>query len=109
MYILSWKRWAHQQTNVNLNNKFVVLDVSDAQKDFLPVAMFLALDYVWDKCKENRNVNKCVFIDETWRLVCSDAPIEAANFVVEIFRTMEFCAKNGRYRTMKQWSRMSNT
>ena len=36
------------QTNVNLNNKFVVLDVSDAQKDFLPVAMFLALDYVWD-------------------------------------------------------------
>lgn len=76
------------QTNVNLNNKFVVLDVSDAQKDFLPVAMFLALDYVWDKCKENRNVNKCVFIDETWRLVCSDAPIEAANFVVEIFRTI---------------------
>ena len=58
------------------------------RKDFLPVAMFLALDYVWDKCKENRNVNKCVFIDETWRLVCSDAPIEAANFVVEIFRTI---------------------
>ncbi len=23
--------------------------------------------------------------------------------------SMGFCAKNGRYRTMKQWSRMSNT
>ena len=76
------------QTNVNLDNKFVVLDVSALTQELLPIGMFIALDYVWDKCKEDLNARKCVFIDETWKLVCSDAPIEAAKFVVEVFRTI---------------------
>ena len=31
------------------------------------------------------------------------------NYGLRSNEDMGFCAKNGRYRTMKQWSRMSNT
>ena len=37
----------NQQTNVDLGNKYVVLDISELTGDLLPVGMFVALDYVW--------------------------------------------------------------
>ena len=42
----------NQQTNVRLDNKYIVLDISELTGDLLTVGMFLALDYVWDKAKE---------------------------------------------------------
>lgn len=39
----------NQQTNVNLDNKYTVLDISELSGDLLTVGMFVALDYVWDK------------------------------------------------------------
>jgi hypothetical protein len=39
-----------QKTNVDLENKYIVLDISEMSKDLLPLGMFLALDYCWDKC-----------------------------------------------------------
>ncbi|EKC49838.1 hypothetical protein LEA_18195, partial [human gut metagenome] len=35
----------------------------------LTVGMFLALDYVWDKAKEDRTMEKAIFIDEVWQLI----------------------------------------
>lgn len=46
----------NQQTNVNLDNKYTVLDISELTGDLLTVGMFVALDYVWDKAKEDRTV-----------------------------------------------------
>ena len=43
----------NQQTNVNLDNKFTVLDISELSGDLLPIGMFVALDFVWDKAKAN--------------------------------------------------------
>ena len=59
----------NQQTNVNLDNKYTVLDISELTGDLLTVGMFVALDYVWDKAKEDRTVEKAIFIDETWQLI----------------------------------------
>lgn len=59
----------NQQTNVNLDNKYTVLDISELTGDLLTVGMFVALDYVWDKAKEDRTVEKSIFIDETWQLI----------------------------------------
>lgn len=74
----------NQRTNVNLDNKYTVLDISELSGDLLTVGMFVALDYVWDKAKQNRTVEKTIFIDECWALIGGSANRLAANFVLEI-------------------------
>lgn len=76
----------NQQTNVNLDNKYTVLDISELTGDLLTVGMFVALDYVWDKAKEDRTVEKAIFIDETWQLIGTSSNRLAAEFVLEIFK-----------------------
>lgn len=74
----------NQRTNVNLDNKYTVLDISELSGDLLTAGMFVALDYVWDKTKQNRTVEKTIFIDECWALIGGSANRLAANFVLEI-------------------------
>lgn len=59
----------NQKTNVELENKYIVLDISELSGDLLTVGMFTALDFVWDKAKENRTQEKAIFIDECWQLI----------------------------------------
>ncbi len=51
----------NQETNVNLDNKYIVLDISELTGDLLPVGMFVVLDYVWSKVKADRTVEKRYF------------------------------------------------
>ncbi len=76
----------NQKTNVNLDNKYTVLDISELSGDLLTAGMFVALDYVWDKAKQNRTVEKAIFIDECWQLIGSTGNRIAAEFVLEIFK-----------------------
>ncbi|MCL2105675.1 MAG: ATP-binding protein [Oscillospiraceae bacterium] len=76
----------NQQTNVDLENKYVVLDISELTGDLLTVGMFVALDFVWDKAKKNRTEEKAIFIDETWQLIGAGSNRLAAEFVLEIFK-----------------------
>ena len=48
--------------------------------------MFVALDFIYDKVKEDRTKKKAVFIDETWKLIGAHSNPLAANFVLEIFK-----------------------
>lgn len=75
-------------TNVNLNNQYVVLDVSSLTDELMPMGMFICLDYVLDKAKENRASHKAIIIDEVWHLVGPFASQEAAKFVITIFKTI---------------------
>ncbi|MCI9166472.1 MAG: PrgI family protein [Oscillospiraceae bacterium] len=76
----------NQQTNVALDNKYTVLDISELTGDLLTVGMFVALDFVWDKAKEDRTVEKAIFIDECWQLIGASSNRLAAEFVLEIFK-----------------------
>jgi len=76
----------NQQTNVNLDNKYIVLDISELQGSLLTVGMFVALDYVWDKAKEDRTKEKAIFVDETWKLIGAASNRLAAEFVLEVFK-----------------------
>jgi type IV secretory pathway VirB4 component len=76
----------NQQTNVSLENKYIVLDISELTGDLLTVGMFVALDFVWDKAKENRTQEKAIFIDECWQLIGGSSNRLAADFVLEIFK-----------------------
>ena len=74
----------NQQTNVNLNNKYTVLDISELTGDLLPVGMYVALEFVWDKAKEDRTAEKAIFLDELWNLISKNKL--AAEFVLEVFK-----------------------
>ena len=83
----------NQHTNVQLDNLYTVLDISELTGELLPVGMFVALDYVWDKAKEDRTKEKAIFIDEAWELIGDDdtsnpnnAKALAGEWVQEIFK-----------------------
>lgn len=76
------------QTNVNLDNKYIVLDVSSLTKEMQSVGMFIVLDYVWDKVKEDRTAKKAIFLDELWTLIGAKSSVQAAEFVLDIFKTI---------------------
>ena len=76
----------NRQTNVDLSNKYIVLDISELKGKLLPVGMMIALDYVWDQVKADRTKRKMVFIDEIWKLIGGAANKQAAEFCLEIFK-----------------------
>ncbi|MBR0278239.1 MAG: ATP-binding protein [Clostridia bacterium] len=76
----------NQQTNVNLDNKYTVIDISELSGDLLTVGMFVGLDYIWDKAKEDRTKEKAIFLDELWQLIGASSNKLAAEFVLEIFK-----------------------
>ena len=80
----------NQQTNVDLTNKYTVLDISEltGSSDLLTVGMFVALDFVWDKAKENRTAEKAIFVDECWQLIGASSNRQAAESVLELAKTI---------------------
>ena len=78
----------NQQTNVDLSNKYIVLDLSELKGKLLPVGMFIALDYVWDQIKSDRTKRKAIFIDEIWQLIGASSNRMAAEFCLEIFKVI---------------------
>ena len=76
------------QTNVDLNSKYIVLDISEMSAELLPMGMFLVLDFVWDEVKRNHADKKVVILDELWHLIGASSTGLAANYVIEIFKTI---------------------
>ena len=81
----------NQQTNVELNNDYNVLDISRMTGTMQTIVLFAALEYVWDRAKEDRTEEKAVFIDECWQLLSatsSEGSRMAGDFILEIFKTI---------------------
>lgn len=81
-YVTGSVKSFNMQTNVNLDNQFVVIDVSDLSDELLPIGMYIALDFANDKAKEDRTKKKAIIIDEAWKLQMAE------NYVVELFKTI---------------------
>lgn len=75
-------------TNVDLDNKYIVLDISEMNEHLKALGMFIALDFVWDKAKESRIQKKVIFLDELWTLIGSSGNRLAADYVLEIFKVI---------------------
>lgn len=73
----------NQQTNVNLDNKYVVIDISELSGDLLTVGMFVGFDYMWDKAKEDRTQRKQIFVDEVWQIIGASSNPLAADYIFE--------------------------
>ena len=78
----------NQPTNVDLSNKYTVIDLSELKGKLLPVGMMIALDYVWDNVKSDRTKKKAIMIDELWQLIGAGSNRMAAEFCLEIFKVI---------------------
>lgn len=78
----------NRPTNVDLSNKYTVLDLSELKGKLLPVGMMIALDYVWDNVKSDRTKKKAIMIDEIWQLIGAGSNRLAAEFCLEIFKVI---------------------
>ncbi len=57
-----------QQTNVNLDNDFVVFSLRDLSDELRPVSMYLMLDFIWTRVKKELR-RRIFIIDEAWLLM----------------------------------------
>ena len=80
----------NKQTNVRLDNKYTVLDISSLTGDLLTVGMFVALDFVWDRAKADRTEEKAILLTSAGSFFPAPAPRAPAGwrFRLEIFKTI---------------------
>jgi conjugal transfer ATP-binding protein TraC len=57
-----------QRTNVNLENNFTVFSIRNLEDVLRPIAMFMILDYIWTKIKNNLK-KRLLLLDEAWTLM----------------------------------------
>ena len=72
---------------MDLDNQFVVIDTSEIGKDLLAAGTFTATDFCTEKCKESRVKKKALILDELWALIGASSNPQAAEFVLECFKT----------------------
>lgn len=76
----------NNRTNVDLSNKYIVFDLSGLQGRLLPAGMYVALDFIVNRIREDVTERKMVFIDEGWQLIGSGANEKAAEYVKWLFK-----------------------
>ncbi len=57
-----------QQSNIDINNPLVVFNVRDLEDELRPVAMYIVLNYIWNKTKADRK-RRILVVDEAWQLM----------------------------------------
>lgn len=69
-----------QQSNVDINNSMTVFNIRDLEDELRPVAMYIVLNYIWNKTKTDQK-KRILIIDEAWQLMKYD---DSANFMFSI-------------------------
>ena len=57
-----------QQSNINIDNQMVVFNIRDLEDELRPVAMYIVLNYIWNKTKSDQK-RRMLIIDEAWQLM----------------------------------------
>lgn len=57
-----------QQSNIDINNSMVVFNVRDLEDELRPVAMYIVLNYIWNKTKGDQK-KRLLVVDEAWQLM----------------------------------------
>lgn len=69
-----------QQSNININNPMVVFNIRDLEDELRPVAMYIVLNYIWNKTKSDRK-KRILIVDEAWQLMKYE---DSANFLFSL-------------------------
>ena len=68
------------QSNVSLDNNFVVFNIRDLEDELRPVAMYIVLNYIWNTVKSD-NRERYLIVDEAWQLMQYE---DSANFLFSV-------------------------
>ncbi len=69
-----------QQSNTNIDNPLVVFNVRDLEDELRPVAMYIVLNYIWNKTKSDQK-KRLLIVDEAWQLMKYE---DSANFMFSL-------------------------
>ncbi|MCA9337401.1 DUF87 domain-containing protein [Candidatus Saccharibacteria bacterium] len=69
-----------QQSNIDINNQMVVFNIRDLEDELRPVAMYIVLNYIWNKTKSDQK-KRILIIDEAWQLMKYE---DSANFMFSL-------------------------
>jgi type IV secretory pathway VirB4 component len=69
-----------QQSNVAIDNAMVVFNIRDLEDELRPVAMYIVLNFIWNKTKADRK-RRLLIIDEAWQLMRYE---DSANFMFSL-------------------------
>lgn len=69
-----------QQSNIDINNPFVVFNIRDLEDELRPVAMYIVLNFIWNKTKADQK-RRMLIIDEAWQLMKYE---DSANFMFSL-------------------------
>jgi type IV secretory pathway VirB4 component len=69
-----------QQSNIDINNPMVVFNVRDLEDELRPVAMYIVLNFIWNKTKTDKK-QRMLIVDEAWQLMKYE---DSANFLFSL-------------------------
>lgn len=69
-----------QQSNTDINNPLVVFNIRDLEDELRPVAMYIVLNYIWNKTKSDQK-RRMLIVDEAWQLMKYE---DSANFMFSL-------------------------
>ena len=69
-----------QQSNIDINNPLVVFNLRDLEDELRPVAMYIVLNYIWNKTKTDQR-KRILIVDEAWQLMKYE---DSANFLFSL-------------------------
>jgi conjugal transfer ATP-binding protein TraC len=69
-----------QQSNIDINNPLVVFNIRDLEDELRPVAMYIVLNYIWNKTKTDQK-KRLLVVDEAWQLMKYE---DSANFLFSL-------------------------
>jgi type IV secretory pathway VirB4 component len=69
-----------QLSNVDMNGNFVVFNIRDLEDELRPVAMYIVLNFIWNKVKISRQ-KRLLVVDEAWIMMRYP---DSANFMFSL-------------------------
>lgn len=69
-----------QQSNIDINNPMVVFNLRDLEDELRPVAMYIVLNFIWNKTKSDQR-RRILVVDEAWQLMKYE---DSANFLFSL-------------------------
>jgi len=69
-----------QPSNIDINNPLVVFNIRDLEDELRPVAMYIVLNYIWNKTKSDQR-KRILIVDEAWQLMKYE---DSANFLFSL-------------------------
>ena len=58
----------NQKSNFDIKNVLTVFGIRDLEENMRPVAMYIVLDYIWNRVRKNKK-KRVLIVDEAWYLI----------------------------------------